>query len=333
MKNFTLAMIGAALLSSLWCMEPSSAQEGADPDRRIGVLLAAGDIAGCFQADRDYQKVAELIQKEIDKAGQRPLAVLVLGDVAYSNRTAGGNLASPSYADCLADFKATWGVHHERLLPVPGNHDYSDDPDDGAAFQDHFRDTLSALNADEASLFYATNFPPGHPDAWLLAAINFYRDRNRQQDLLRSALQNSTTKCALIFSHPFLHSSGNHGRRLTNWTYERMQPFMDIAAEQGATLLVTAHDHDYERFARQDAAGNEAAKGVGTFVVGTGGAHLYSVPDENRHPLSRAFQNDDAGVLKIEIYPDRYTSSFLAIDGSVFDAVSEPQECSPRPPQ
>ncbi len=94
---------------------------------------------------------------------------------------------------------------------------------------------------------------------------------------------------------------------------------MRIAIEHGATLLVTSHDHDYERFARWNIAGSETADGLGSFVVGTGGAHLYGIPDNRRRPLSRAFQNTFLGLLKLELYRDGYTSSFVAIDGTEFD--------------
>jgi hypothetical protein len=319
----------AIMLLARW--EPSLAQEGTEPDKRIGILLAAGDITACYHKNRKYKEVAELIQREVDKAAGLPVAVLVLGDVAYSNRNKKGKLIAPFYADCFKEFKTLWGTaHYERLLPVAGNHDYSDDPTN-SVYQGYFQERFTALNADKDTQFYATTFPQGNADGWLLAAVNFYRDRKSQEGLLRTALTNSKAKCVLVFSHPFLMSSGEHGRKEPSWTYTKMEPFKKIAVEQGATLLVTAHDHDYERFARQDAAGNEVAGGLGSFVVGTGGAHLYGVPDDKRHSLSRAFQNTAAGLLKLELYPDRYTSSFVTIDGTVLDPQTEPQDCSKRP--
>ena len=45
--------------------------------------------------------------------------------------------------------------------------------------------------------------------------------------------------------------------------------------DYGAELLLSGHDHDYERFAPQTAAGaSRAPRGVRQFVVGTGGATL-----------------------------------------------------------
>lgn len=327
MKSCARAMLIATMLLPWWEIGRSTAQEGADPDRRIGILLAAGDITACYHKDRKYKEVSALIQQEVGKAATLPLAVLVLGDVAYADSD------KHTYADCFEEFESSWGSHYGRLLPTPGNHDYSDDPSNGGVYQAYFGERLAKLVADKDAHFYATTFPPGRADGWLLAAVNFYRDRARQEEWLRSTLANSTAKCVLIFTHPFLSSSGHHGRDLPNWTYDKMQRFMNIAVQQRVTLLVTAHDHDYERFARQGAAGNEVVDGVGSFVVGTGGAHLYPVPDKKRHPLSRAFQNELAGLLKIELYPDHYTSSFIAIDGFSLDVVSEPQKCANRTPQ
>ncbi len=59
-----------------------------------------------------------------------------------------GKLTSPTYADCFNDFKITWGAHYERLLPVEGNHDVSDDPT-GNVYQDYFKKRLKALGAEE----------------------------------------------------------------------------------------------------------------------------------------------------------------------------------------
>lgn len=331
MNSGARATLVAIMLLSWWAVAPGAAQDGAEPDKRIGILLAAGDISACYHKDRKYKQVAELIQQEVGKAHHLPVAVLALGDLAYSNRKKNGKLAPPFYADCFEEFKATWGAHYDRLLPVPGNHDYSDDPPNAAVYRAYFQETLAALGADKDGHFYAITFPQGHADGWLLAALNFYRDRQRQEEWLRSARTNSKAKCVLLFAHPFLLSSGHHGRKFPNWTYKDMQPFAEIALQQGATLLVTAHDHDYERFARHDAAGNEDVDGLGSFVAGTGGAHLYHVPDDKRHPLSRAFQNKSAGLLKLELYPDGYTSSFVAIDGSAPDVQTHWQECAKRP--
>jgi hypothetical protein len=308
------------------------AQEGASPDQRIGVLLAAGDIAGCFQAGSRYKEVAALIGKEVARVGGIPVGVLVLGDLAYANRKA-GKIVPPLYAECFQDFVKHWGEpHHDALLPVPGNHDVSDDPSQGGVFRKFFEKRLMALSADPTASFYATRFPDV-PDGWLVAGLNYYVGRDRQKVWLKGRLAQSRERCVLVFTHAFLNSSGHHGRTLPNGTNPDMQPFMNIMNDAGATVLVTAHDHHLEQFKRQDRTGKPVsaeAKGVRSFLVGTGGAQLYRVPDQKRHLMSEFFSNKTWGVLKLELYADRYTWSFVDVSGKTIDLPVGAESCNAR---
>ena len=71
-----------------------------------------------------------------------------------------------------------------------------------------------------------------------------------------------------IWHHP-RWSSGGHG------SDPDVGPFWDALSKAGADVVVNGHDHDYERFAPQDPAGDkDATNGIREFVVGTGGASL-----------------------------------------------------------
>ena len=51
----------------------------------------------------------------------------------------------------------------------------------------------------------------------------------------------------------------------------RVRPLWQILNEEGADVLLTGHEHSYERFAPMDADGErDDARGVRLFVVGTG---------------------------------------------------------------
>jgi hypothetical protein len=78
------------------------------------------------------------------------------------------------------------------------------------------------------------------------------------------------------------------------------------------------HDHVYERFAPQTAAGQlDVAKGIREFVVGTGGgASLYAF--NTIVPNSEVRNNTTRGVLKLTLYPDRYDWKFVPVAGSSF---------------
>ena len=93
-----------------------------------------------------------------------------------------------------------------------------------------------------------------------------------------------------------------------------VQPLWAIAYAGGADVVLSGHEHDYERFAPQDAAGNlDQAFGVREFVVGTGGYYLYALG--TRKPNSEAFsstygvhQADAAShELRLAVHPRRRT--------------------------
>jgi hypothetical protein len=70
--------------------------------------------------------MAAQIQKEIDATEGLPVGILALGDLAYADY-AKKKPVPGTYGSCFESFEATWGVHKDRIFPVPGNHDYSDD--------------------------------------------------------------------------------------------------------------------------------------------------------------------------------------------------------------
>ena len=265
------SLLALAVMAATWIVCPVRAQPD-DPTQPIGILLAAGDIAGCFQDKRKYKEVAVVIGDEIKKAGTLPIAVLVLGDLAYAKRNTKGKIIAPDYQQCFEEFTNTWGKYKEYLLPVPGNHDYADDPTQAGIFKAYFADTLKKFNADPNAHFYVTRFPQGHAASWLLVGLNFYKDLKRQKAWLSTQLSTPDPRCVLVFTHPFLNSSGHHGVKQTQGTMRlaAMAPFFKIAYDGGATVLVTAHDHDLEQFDRQDDMGKASPQGVRSFVVGTG---------------------------------------------------------------
>ena len=76
------------------------------------------------------------------------------------------------------------------------------------------------------------------------------------------------------------------------------------------------HDHDYERFAPQDADGTATAGGVREFVVGTGGAPLRPIGVVK--PNSQIRENQTCGVLRLMLRAGTYSWEFVPIDGQSF---------------
>jgi hypothetical protein len=331
--------VGTLLLSAL-TFGGLTASRAQSPSRGpIGILLAAGDITACHQTGSKHAETAAQIQKEIDAAKGLPIGILALGDLAYAN-SAWKNPVPGTYGRCFDRFEATWGVHKDRLFPVPGNHEYSDDfPANGKLtpakrYKDYFADRIldlkkasgNAPGPKDGTLSFSTLFPDN--EGWLLAGLNFYGGDVDPKQWLVEQLSASTARCVLVFTHPFFMSSGAHGKGQAS---ETMAQIMPILYAQGATVLVTAHDHDLEQFPKVNGTGaRDEAKGVRSFVVGTGGAKLYST--HIKHPLSELFANTSRGFLKLTLYHGGYKWSFVAVDGPAVELPVGEETCNRKPP-
>ena len=82
-------------------------------------------------------------------------------------------------------------------------------------------------------------------------------------------------------------------------------------------MVVDGHDHDYERFAPQNADGvADSARGIREFVVGTGGKSLY--PFAGRAANSEVRNATTFGILKLTLRANGYDWRFVPVAGSTF---------------
>ena len=97
-----------------------------------------------------------------------------------------------------------------------------------------------------------------------------------------------------------------------------MDPVWRQLHAAGVDVIVAGHDHNYERFAPQDAEGNaDPERGVRSFVVGTGGHSLRAT--ETPRPNSELRFSDAFGVLRLELGSGEYGWRFIDIGGGVRD--------------
>jgi hypothetical protein len=87
-------------------------------------------------------------------------------------------------------------------------------------------------------------------------------------------------------------------------------------------IVITGHEHNYQRWTPMDADGNPSPTGVTQFVVGTGGHELinYSRTD----PRLIATEQDIAGALKLELREGEAEYSFIDTAGTVLDTGTVP---------
>ena len=112
-----------------------------------------------------------------------------------------------------------------------------------------------------------------------------------------------------VFHQP-VFSSGLHGR-----TPEVIENWYPLLNSGQVSLVLTGHDHEYQRFL--------STEGTTFIVTGGGGRELYPLIPLCRPPEMRA------GVVKhhftgIEIYSDRMALTAVAVDGAIIDRVDIP---------
>jgi hypothetical protein len=103
-------------------------------------------------------------------------------------------------------------------------------------------------------------------------------------------------------------SSGVHGN--SAGVTALWQALYDGAAD----VVVSGHDHIYERFAPQAPDGAaDPTRGIRQFVVGTGGGALTALA--TIRPNSEVRITGEFGVLKLTLQPGRYSWRFIPVRG------------------
>jgi hypothetical protein len=255
---------------------------------------------------------------------------MAIGDNAYE-------FGSPlDYGGC---YDPTWGKLRSRTRPSTGNHEYL--TPGAAGYFAYFRQraapplgyysydlgTWHVVVINSTPQEYACwppefdEVPPGFPrlpvppnpgpDAGRACAGDVAQQAWLAADLAahRGAL------CTVAYFHHPRFSSGMHGNQY------QMQKMWDILYAENADLVVSGHDHLYERFAPQNPDGGaDAARGIRQFTVGTGGAEFYGV--SVRQPNSEVLINTIHGVLALALGAGQYAWSFVGVDGGVRDSGS-----------
>ncbi|HMB74407.1 MAG TPA: metallophosphoesterase, partial [Gammaproteobacteria bacterium] len=251
------------------------------------VLVGAGDIASC---NGNAEQTALLLD-------EIPGTVFTTGDHAYEEGT-------PAEFD--ACYQPTWGRHNSRTRPVPGNHDYK--TLNATGYYDYF----GPAAGDASKGYYSYDIGDWHVVALNseCAFIGGCDSASPQGQWLRRDLVSNPGQCTMAYWHTARYSSSLHG---SDPTYSDL---WQILFDAGVELVVSAHDHTYERFAPQDANGNAHALGVRAFVVGTGGRSLYGI--SKTEPNSEIHNDDTYGVLKLALNTGSYEWEFIPVAGGTF---------------
>jgi len=245
----------------------------ADPEAPAR-LWAAGDGAIDTTAAR---AVARRI------AADRPNRVLYLGDV-YERGTA---------ADFQTNFDPVYGRLADITAPTPGNHDWPTHREGYERFwQQH--------TGRRTPPWYALRI-----GGWRVISLNSaagHGPGSVQLRWLRRELGRDDGTCTLAFWHRPRTSAGRHGDQ------DDVAPLW-YALRGHASLVLSGHDHDLQRFA--------PVAGLTQLVVGAGGKSHYRLDDDPR----LAFGDDRAdGALRVALRPGAAELAFVSSKGRTLDA-------------
>ncbi len=282
------------------------ASSGGDP-----VIVSAGDIAcdptnSSFNGGNGTSSSCEMLATAKLIQSISPVAVLPLGDTQY-------------YCGGLAAFQQSyalnWGIFLGITHPTVGNHEYltSGGTDcDATGMATGYYTYFGAAAGNPSQGYYSYNV-----GTWHLIALNTQCSSaggcgtgSPQETWLQQDLAANPTACTLAYYHIPLWSSG--GRANSN-----SQVFMNDLYNAHADLVLTGHDHDYERFLPQNPQGQlDTTNGIVEVVAGTGGANHTSFVTT---APNRAAGNDTTfGVLKLTLHASSYDFQFVPIAGSTY---------------
>ncbi len=285
------------------------------------VVVAAGDIA-CEAAPHGPGEPATCQYDDTAKLVDGPGVdeVLTLGDNQYDT---GG------YGAFLRYFGPTWGRAFANLSPVPGNHEYGNDPSSRPV--GYFRYFGERVRGPDGLGYYSYDLGacPAEP-CWHLIALsselcfapggcgpaadpNEPGRGNRMYAWLQADLAahpDAAYPCTLAYwHHPrFSFSTGSGASTAVG-------PLWDLLYAAGADVVLNGHSHNYQRWQPQDPEGHRDRHGIREFVVGTGGARHYAIASGGWPENLLAAQAHAFGVLRLRLRAETYRWDWVTASG------------------
>ncbi|WP_223643668.1 metallophosphoesterase [Corallococcus sp. EGB] len=238
----------------------------------------------------------------------QPQLLLALGDNAY---------ASGTHEEFQSRFFTPMASMLRRapVFATPGNHDYATET--AQPYFDNFH--LPTNNPTGTERYYSFEWGDAHivsiDTNCAMGLAGGLCSPREQREWLIDDLRASPAKWKLVIMHHPPFSSGVHGddspiRGL----------FASLFEQGGVDLVLTGHDHDYERTypLLAESVAPKEKRGVTYLVVGSGGAVLRKFP--RRQPAWSAARNDkDYGFLDVRIDKDVLTGRLVSADGGIAD--------------
>lgn len=186
------------------------------------------------------------------------------------------------------------GSEVNRFFPTLGNHDWDTNPPQ--PYYDYFELPNNERYYDFVwgnVHFFAIDSDSEEPDG--------VTENSIQGQWLQNALASSTAEWRVVYFHNSPYSSSSHhgSQKYMRWPFK----------EWGASVVLSAHDHVYERV---------IIDGFPYFVNGLGGRSRYSFGTPV--PGSQVRYNEDYGAMLVEASEDNITFKFFSRDNVLVDS-------------
>ncbi len=247
----------------------------------------------------------------------RPELFITLGDNAYSDGTE--QEIQDNFFVPMADLLAEVPVYASL-----GNHEYN--TDDGQPFVDNLYLPTSPTGGER---YYSFDWGHVHFAALDSSCAIGLGDGKRctlkdQKQWLEQDLSNSRADWKIVFFHHPPWSSGKHGSQLL-----MRREFTPIFERYGVDMVLSGHDHNYER-TRLMKGNGEASDGLPYLVVGSGGKNLRTF--KGSQPAWSVTRNDtDFGYLDVKVEEGTLDARMVTATGEVLDSFTLTKQLPPAP--
>jgi len=321
---------------------PQSVRRGR---RRQRVAVVLGGIAAVV--------AAVLLFRACSAPSPMPIEAVAAGDIACDPTdpayAGGAGIADRCQQKAVSDLALS--LHPSLFL---GLGDYQYELPSSAAYQDVYGPswgrlraiTRPALGNQELKVFHANTFRTYFGDlagsdqgywsydigTWHFVVLNSNCTTvvggcgtgSPQQKWLEEDLRRTRQTCVAVSWHHPRFSNGIMGPD------QRTKDLWATLVQHDVELVLSAHEHDYERFPRLDAVGRNDVHGPRQFVVGTGGQVHYdpAVGDAPWREKLTPVASDAAdfahnGVLGLTFTDSGYSWAFHTTAGTVTDSGSD----------
>lgn len=261
------------------------------------VVATTGDGAG---SRNEVDDVTDLVIAE------NPDMFIYLGDV-YEKGT------YTEFYNWYGTPDRKYGRFRDITNPIIGNHEYEDGEAPGYFFYwDNVPDYYSydaggwhfiALNSNTQ---FDEEEEPG---------MDIYDETepgSKQYEWLVDDLENNNALCTIVYFHHPVLSVGRQGDT------PRMNDMWQVMADYGVDIVLTGHDHNYQRWEPLDRDLNPNPQGITQFVHGAGGHGVQSFARTDDR-VAKGFDSHDEpetlGVLRLELNATGADFSYTNIDG------------------